>query len=309
MKAVRIHAYGSPDVLTYEEAPRPKPGPGEVLVRVSATSVNPFDCAVRAGYMQSYFNYSLPLIPGTDVAGVIEEKGEGVSGLSVGDHVYARAGVYRDGANAEYVLAMAGDVALKPRSLDDAHAAAMPHVTLTAWQALIEMAELSKGQTVLIHGAAGGVGHIAVQLAKSRGARVIGTSSTHLDFLEELGVDQVVDHSRTRFESVVKDVDVVLDLIGSDTQERSWAVLKPGGFLISTIQQPSEKTAAEYNVHPGMIASTPPIGKTLGEVAALVDAGKLKPVVSEVLPIKEIRKAHELIEGRHTRGKVVLQVM
>ena len=309
MKAVRIHAYGSPDVLTYEEAPRPKPGPGEVLVRVSATSVNPFDCAVRAGYMQSYFNYSLPLIPGTDVAGVIEEVGEGVDDFSVGDHIYARAGVYRDGANAEYVLAMAGDVARKPVSLDDVHAAAMPHVTLTAWQGLIEMAHLSNGQTVLIHGAAGGVGHIAVQLAKSRGARVIGTSSTHLDFLEELGVDQVVDHSRTRFESVVKDVDVVLDLIGSDTQERSWAVLKPGGFLISTIQPPSEKTAAEHKVRRGMVASTPPIGKTLGEVAALVEAGKLKPVVSEVLPIKEIRKAHELVEGRHTRGKLVLQVM
>ena len=259
--------------------------------------------------MQSYFNYNLPLIPGTDLAGVIEELGEGVSGLSVGDHVYGRAGVYRDGANAEYALAMASDVALKPASLDDAHAAAMPHVTLTAWQGLIEMADLSEGQTVLIHGAAGGVGHIAVQLAKSRGAKVIGTSSTHLDFLKELGVDQVVDHSKTRFESVVKDVDVVLDLIGSDTQERSWAVLKPGGILISTIQQPSEKTAAEYNVRQGMITSTPPIGKTLGEVAALVDAGKLKPVVSEVLPIKEIRKAHELVEGRHTRGKVVLQVM
>lgn len=309
MKAVRIHSYGGPDVLSYEEAPRPKPGAGEVLIRVSATSVNPFDCAVRAGYLGSYFNYNFPLVIGTDVSGVVEETGEGVTNFSAGDKVYARAGVYRDGANAEYVVASATDVAFKPKSLDDQHAAALPHVTLAAWQGLIEMANLSKGQTVLIHGAAGGVGHIAVQLAHLRGANVIGTSSTHLDYLEELGVDQVIDYSKTRFETVAENVDVVLDLVGGDTQERSWAVLKPGGILLSTLQAPSEKTAAEHNVRQGMISSSPPIGKTLTELATMIDAGQIKPKVSEVLPLQDIRKAHEIIEGKHVSGKLILQVM
>lgn len=309
MKAVRIHSYGGSNVLSYEEAPRPKPGSGEILIRVSSTSVNPFDCAVHSGYVTSYFNYNLPLVSGSDVSGMVEETGEGVTKFSEGDQVYARAGVFRDGAHAEYVLALESDVAFKPKSLDHTQAAALPHVTLAAWQALVELANLTKGQTVLIHGAAGGVGHVAVQLAKARGARVVGTSSTHLDFLEELGVDQVIDYSKTSFETAVDDVDVVLDLIGGDTQERSWGVLKPGGILVSTLQQPSEETAAKHNVRQAMVISTPPIGETLTAVAGMADAGTIKPTVSAVLPLKDIRKAHDLLEGRHTRGKIILQVM
>lgn len=183
MKAVRIHAYGGRDVLCYEEAPRPIPGEGEVLIRVIASSVNPFDCAVRAGYVTSYFNYTLPLIIGTDASGVIEEVGAGVTDFAPGDEVYSRAGVYRDGANAEYVVVSAGDVAFKPKTIDHQHAAALPHVTLTAWQALIEVAKLAPGQKVLIHAAAGGVGHIAVQLSKILGATTIGTASVNLEHL------------------------------------------------------------------------------------------------------------------------------
>ena len=174
MKAVRIHAYGGPDVLAYEDAPRPTAGDGEVLIRVQATSVNPFDVAVRAGYLDGYFHYKLPLVLGSDVSGVIEAVGAGVTGFAPGDAVYARGGVFRDGANAEYVVVFATDVATKPPSLDHLHAAALPHVTLTAWQALFEQAQLSAGQTVLIHGAGGGVGHIAVQagpLARRKGDR------------------------------------------------------------------------------------------------------------------------------------------
>src|SRR5215207_10248902 len=198
-----IHCYGDRDVLVCEEVECPTPGPGEVLIRVHASTVNPFDAAARTGYLDSYFHYSFPLIMGTDVSGVIEQLGEGVTGFSVGDSVYTRVGVYKDGANAEYALAYAADVATKPQSLDHIHAAALPHVTLTAWKALFDIAELSEGQTVLIHGAAGGVGHMAVQLAKLRGARVIGTSSQHADFLHELGVDEVIDYSTTAFEDVV----------------------------------------------------------------------------------------------------------
>ena len=309
MKAVHIHDYGGVDVLHYEEAARPTPGAGEVLIRVHATTINPFDCAVRAGYMGQYFNYTFPLILGTDVSGVVEEVGAGVTDVSPGDVVYTRAGVYKDGAYAEYVLAFAADVVTKPQSLDHIHAAALPHVTLTAWQGLIEFADPSAGQTVLIHAAAGGVGHIAVQLAKWRGAKVIGTASINLPFLEELGVDQAIDYSETAFEDVVKDVDVVLDLLGGETQQRSWQVLKPGGLLLSTVQPPSQETALAHGVRQRMIGTAPPIRKVLTEAAKMVDAGQLKPFVSAVLPLHEIQKAHEMIEGRHTRGKIVIQVV
>jgi NADPH:quinone reductase-like Zn-dependent oxidoreductase len=221
MKAVRIHEYGATDVLRYEDAPRPSPGEGEVLMRVYATTVNPFDCAVRAGYLSDYFDYTLPLILGSGVSGLIEEVGAGVTNFAHGDEVYARAGVTRDGANAEYVVVPASDVAAKPRSLDHLHAAALPHVILTAWQALIEEAHLAPGQTVLIHGAAGGVGHVAVQLAQLHGAKVIGTASINLDLLWELDVDEAINYAETPFETVVRDVDVVLDTVGNDTQQRS----------------------------------------------------------------------------------------
>jgi len=309
MKAVHIHDYGGLDVLHYEDAPRPTPGAGEVLIRVHATTINPFDCAVRAGYMGQYFNYTFPLILGTDVSGVVEGVGEGVTDVAPGDVVYTRGGIYRDGAHAEYVLALAADVVPKPESLDHVHAAALPHVTLTAWQGLIEFADLSAGQTVLIHAAAGGVGHVAVQLAKWRGAKVIGTASVNLPFLEELGVDEAIDYSTTPFEDVVRDVDVVLDLLGGETQQRSWKVLKPGGILLSTVQPPSQEIAQAHGVRQRMIGTAPPVRKVLTEAAKMVSEGQLKPFVSAVLPLHDIRKAHEMIEARHTRGKIVLQVV
>jgi len=308
MKAVRIHSYGGADVLTYEDAPRPTAGDGEVLVRVHATSVNPFDCAVRAGYMSAYLNYTLPVILGTDVSGIVEEVGSGVTTFKRGDSVYARGGVTRDGAYAQYAVAPASDVAAKPASLDHIHSAAIPHATLTAWQALFGLANLTKGQTVLIHGAAGGVGHLAVQLAKWRGAKVIGTASRNLDFVRGLGVDEAIDYSTTPFENAVSNVDVVLDTVGGDTQQRSWQVLRPGGILVSTIQAPPEETAKAHGVRGAFVFSTPPIGEVLTEVATLADTGKIKPEVSAVLPLQEVRKAHQMVEAGHTRGKIVLQV-
>ncbi|MDQ3005629.1 MAG: NADP-dependent oxidoreductase [Chloroflexota bacterium] len=279
-----------------------------ILIRVHATSVNPFDCAARSGYLTSYFNYNFPLILGTDASGTIEEVGAGVTNFAPGDSVYARAGVTRDGAYAEYVTVPATDVAAKPKSIDHIHAATLPHVTLTAWQALIEVAKLSEGQTVLIHAAAGGVGHIAVQLSKIRGAKTIGTASVNLDRLQEIQVDETIDYSMAAFEDSVRDVDVVLDLVG-----RYAAALMgshaAGGILIATVQPPSEETAAAHGVRQHFVQTTPPIGEVLTEVAALVDSGQLKPHVSAVLPLHEIQKAHEMIEARHTRGKIVLQVV
>ena len=309
MKAVRIHAYGGVDVLSYEDVPRPEPGDSELLIRVHATSVNPFDCAVRAGYLAAYFNHTLPLILGTDVSGVVEQVGPGVTAFQPGDEVYGRTGVVRDGAYAEYALLAETDVAAKPRSLDHRHAAALPHVSLTAWQALFELGDLQAGQTVLIHGAAGGVGHVAVQLAKWRGAKVIGTSSRNGDYLHQLNVDQVIDYAVEPFELVARDVDVVLDTVGDVVQERSCMVLKPQGMLVSVIQAPSEELTARYNVRSAMVYSSPPIGQTLTQVAELVDSGRLVLHVSAVLPLQEVRQAHEMVEGRHTKGKLVLAVV
>lgn len=308
MKAVRIHSYGGREVLCFEDAPRPTPGEGEVLIRVIASSVNPFDCAVRSGYMNSYFKYNLPLVLGTDVSGVIDEVGAGVTDFVPGDEVYGRGGVVRDGSNAEYVVIAATDIAFKPKSIDHIHSAALPHVTLTAWQALVEVAKVAPGQTVLIHAAAGGVGHVAVQLSKILGAKTIGTASVNLEHLKELQVDESIDYSMSAFEDSVKDVDVVLDLVGGDTQQRSWAIMRPGGILIATVQPPSEETASSHGVRQHMVTAAPPINRVLTEVANLVDSGQLKPIISEILPLHEIARAHELIEGKHVHGKVVLEV-
>lgn len=309
MKAVRIHTYGGHDVLTVEEASRPTPREGEVLIRVYASSVNLFDIAVREGYLHPYFNYTFPLILGTDASGVVEEVGAGVGDFSPGDEVYTRAGVFLEGANAEYVRVPAANVARKPESLDHLHTAALPHVGLAAWYALVDLADLQAGQTVLIHGAAGGVGHIAAQLARQRGAKVIATASLNIGFLKELGVDEAIDYSSIPFEEVVKDVDVVLDLVGDDTQARSWKVLKPGGILVTSQTQPaSDEVAAAHGVRAGHVNNIPPMRATLTELAKLVDAGKIQPHVSTVLPLEEIRQAHQLIEGRHTQGKIALHI-
>jgi NADPH:quinone reductase-like Zn-dependent oxidoreductase len=308
MRAVRIHSYGDAGVLTIEDAPRPTPGEGEVLIRIFATSINPFDVALRSGYMAGMLNCTLPLIPGTDISGIVEEAGPGVTGFKPGDEVYARGGVTRDGAYAEYAVVPQTDVAAKPKSLDHVKSAALPHVALTAWQALYVLADLQPGQTVLIHGAGGGVGHVAAQLAKLRGAKVIGTASLNIDLVRELGVDQVIDYSATRFEDEVHDVDVVLDTIGGDTQERSWAVLKPGGILVSVIQPPSPEVAAAHGVRGAMVWTSPPIGEVLAAVAALSDAGQIKPHVSAVFSLEQIPDAHRLIENKHARGKIGVQV-
>lgn len=310
MKAARIHGYGGVEALVYEEAARPLVGDSEVLIRVHAAGVNPFDCAVRAGYVAGYFQHTLPMILGGDVSGVVEAVGEGVTEFAPGDEVYSRADLNRDGTYAEYVVVRASDVVRKPASLDHIHAAALPHVSLTAWGTLYDRANLAPGQTVLIHGAAGGVGHIAVQLAKLRGAKVIGTASTrNLDFLRELGVDEAVDYTAAPFEDVVQDVDVVLDTIGGDCQARSWQVLKPGGLLISIIQSPSEEEAAARGVRQEFATASYAVGPVMREITALVDSGQLKPTVSAVLPLDQAQRAHEMSESRHTRGKIVLQVI
>lgn len=252
--------------------------------------------------------YRFPLVLGWDVSGVVEAVGTGKKNYRAGDSVYAYVDLGRGGGYAEYIVAKEREISLKPKSLSHTEAAALPLAALTAWQALFDYAQLSAGQTVLIHGAAGGVGTFAVQLARWKGARVIGTASArNHEFLRKLGADQVIDYNTTKFEEVVKDVDVVFDMIGGDTQERSWAVLKKGGMLVSIVQPPSAQRAAEFGVRRADLLVEPNAAQ-LAQLTALIEAGRLKPVVQTVLPLTEVRKAHEMSESGHTRGKIVLQV-
>lgn len=307
MKAVRFHEYGGPDVLHYEDAPRPEPGPGEALVRVKAAGVNPIDWKIRQGWLAKSSPRPLPTIPGWDVAGVVERVGPGVAGVKSGDEVYTRPDTSHDGGYAQYVVVKAADLAPKPRTLDFVHAAAVPLAALTAWQAL-DAAGLASGQTILVHGASGGVGSFAVQLAKVRGAYVYATASgPHAQAVRELGADRVIDYTREKFEDIVHDADAVLDTIGGDTQERSWQVLKPGGVLVSTVGQPSPDKARQHGVRAtGMLANTDPA--QLREIARLIDQGRVKPLVSDVLPLADASRAHALSQSGHAGGKIVLEV-
>jgi NADPH:quinone reductase-like Zn-dependent oxidoreductase len=302
MRAVRAHAYGGVDVLQFEEAPRPQPGAGEVLIRARAASVNPIDWKFRAGYLKDFVPVSFPFTPGRDVSGVVESVGSGVTKMKSGDEVYALT----NGTYAEYVVAKETDVALKPKSIDHAQAAAIPLGALTAWQALFEKAKVARGQKVLIHAAAGGVGGFAAQLAKWKGAHVVGTGSNEAT-LRQLGVDQPIDYRKVRFDDAVTDVDAVLDTIGGETQQRSWKVLKRGGILISIVAPPSAEEAARVGAR-GELLLTHASGAQLTEIAQLVDAGHLKPVVASVLPLAEARRAQEISESGHAQGKIVLQI-
>lgn len=307
MKAIRMHSYGGPDVLAFEDVPRPKASAGEVLVHISAAGVNPIDWKIRSGYVKEMFPVQFPWIPGLDVSGVVEEAGANVADIKAGDAIYGMLS-FRSGGYAEYVAAQVSDLAPKPKSLDFIQAAALPLVSLVAWQTLFDTAHLSPGQTVLIHGASGGVGHMAVQLARWKGAKVIGTASArNAQFLKELGADRVIDYRSTKFEDVVHDADIVLDLIGGDTQQRSWKVLKKGGILISTVGVSSPEEAAKYGVRAVSFLSQPN-GNELRQIGRLIDEGVVKPVVSTVLPLKEAAKAHEMSQSGHVRGKIVLKV-
>lgn len=306
MKAVRIHEYGGPEVLRYEDVPRPEPAADEVLVRIHAAGVNPIDWKVREGHIPSY---SLPLILGWDLSGVVEAAGSATADFKVGDEVYTAADREHIGSYAEYVTIPESQLAIKPKSIDHIHAAGVPLAALTAWQAIFEKADLSAGQTVLIHGAAGGVGHYAVQFAKWKGAKVIGTATGEgVDIVRDLGADEVIDYKQKRFEDEVHDVDVVLDVIAGETQERSWRVLKKGGILVSTLGISSPEAASEHGVRAEAVYRHADAGQ-LKQIAELIDDGHVAPVVETVLPLAEARRAHEISQSGQAHGKIVLRVI
>jgi NADPH:quinone reductase-like Zn-dependent oxidoreductase len=333
MKAVRQHAFGGPEVLQYEEAPMPELNPGEVLVRVHAVGVNPPDWYLRDGYKMLPPEWqppvSFPLILGTDISGVIAAVADDVSGFAVGDEVFSMvrfptglAGGSR--AYAEYVSVPAEEVARKPAGVDHVQAAAAPMSLLTAWQFMIELGHdvqnplqpnrhepvPLEGKTVLVNGAAGGVGHFAVQLAKWRGARVIAVASgEHTAMLRDLGADQIIDYTQTAAEDVVRDIDLVIDAVGGPTSGRFLRTLKRGGALFPVF--PLGFSGSDEAEKLGVTVSSTQVrssGAQLTELARLLDAGTIRAVIDSTFPLAEARKAHERAAAGHIRGKIVLTV-
>src|SRR6266496_6711088 len=310
MKAVRLHGRGGPDHLVYEDSPQPHAGVGEVLVRVYATGVIANELKWDVTYQTKAGNPRALPIPGRDFSGVVEAVGHGVTTLAPGSEVYAMLDYCCDGAEAEFTIALPNELAPKPGTLDHVQAAAVPLSALTAWQGLFEHARLAAGQTILIHGAAGGVGVFAVQLARWAGAQVIATASArNRDFLRELGANEIIDYTTTRFEEVVKRVDLVFDLVGGDTLVRSWQVVKPGGVLVSVVSpRPSFAEAKAHGVRPVWFI-VEPNRQQLIQIGALIDAGQVRPIIETILPLSQASQAYEQGARGHTRGKIVLRVV
>ena len=308
MKAIRMHTQGGPELLAYEDAPKPALQPGDALVRVIATSITKTELTWDETYRDCDGRPRIPTIPGHEFAGIVDALAPEAAGVGVGDAVYALASFCRNGSAAEFIAIRAADLAPKPHSLNFEQAAAVPLAGLTAWQALFDHAQIEKGERVLIHGAAGGVGTYAVQLASWKGAEVIATAAAKdHNFLGELGASEVIDYTQERFEEKVEDVDVVLDNVAGETQQRSWGVLRRGGILISTVGPVAAEKAASLGVR-GAFFIVEPNRTQLIEMGHLIDKGTLRVVVRTVLPLARAREAFEQGLAGHGRGKIVLQV-
>ncbi|MGC2353228.1 MAG: NADP-dependent oxidoreductase [Candidatus Udaeobacter sp.] len=308
MKAIVLHEYGGPEVLKYEHALRPEPKEDQILVRVIAAGVNPVDGMIRSGMFAKHEKAAFPMILGGDIAGVVENVGNKIAKFKTGDPVFAYLSLKNGGGYAEYALATEREAAPKPKSLTYVEAAAVPIVALTAWQALVDTAKLSAGQTVLIHGGSGGVGTFAIQIARARGAKVIATASTaNQHLLKELGADIAVDYTKQKFEDLAKDVDVVLDSVGKDTLARSYGVVKKGGFIVSIVARLDQAELDKHGIH-GATLSVDPNSEELAEIGKLIDEKKIKVIVSQTFPLSEAVKAQEQAATGHTRGKIVLKV-
>jgi len=308
IKAIVVHEFGGPEVLKSEDVPKPEPKENEILVRVIAAGVNPVDDGLRSGHYSKYFGPKPPFTPGGDIAGVVEKIGAKITKFKAGDAVYAYLDLDRGGGYAEYTVTNEKEAAPKPKSLTFEEAAATPIVALTAWQALVDTAKLSAGQTILIHGGSGGVGSFAIQIAKAKGAKVYATASTaNQDFLKQLGADVAIDYTKQKFEDVAKDVDVVLDCVGKDTLQRSYGVVKKGGFLVTIVARPDSSELEKHGIH-GSSLSVAPNSHELTEITKLIEEKKIKVIVSQTFPLSDAAKAQEQAATGHTRGKIVLKV-
>jgi NADPH:quinone reductase-like Zn-dependent oxidoreductase len=307
MKAVRVHKFGSPEVISIDDLPKPQPGRGEVVVRVKAAGIGPWDGLIRSG--KSVPPHPLPLTLGSDLSGEVDSIGAGVENLKIGDEVFGVTNERFTGAYAEYAVARAAMLAPKPKRLNHTHAASVPVVAVTAWQMVFDCAQLSSGEAVLVHGGAGNVGGYAVQLAKRAGAVVIATASVENDsYVRRLGADGVIDYRVRRFEERVKEIDAVLDTVGGETLDRSYGVLKRGGIVVSSATQPSKEKAEHYGVR-AVFFLVQVTTERLTMIGEMLDAGALQSEVGEVLWLDEARRGHEMIEGApHRRGKIVIKV-
>lgn len=303
MQAIQLQNYGGPDVLVLQQAPRPEPNADQVLIRLKAAGVNPADWKMRAGLYKQFMQLNFPWTPGLDGSGIVEAVGSNVTALKEGDEVYGIV----SGGYAEYALALASDVQPKPASLTFEQAAALPVGALTAWGAVIDTANVEAGQRVLVHGAAGGVGGYAVQLARWKGAQVTGTASAkNLKYVRSLGAEDVINYNTTRFETVLHDLNVVIDTVGGDLPERSFQVLRPGGVFVTVAARLPEDVGKAQNiraVNAGRASSD-----KLKQISELVEAKQLRPEVGEVFPFAEARQAQELSQTGHGRGRILLQI-
>ena len=307
MKAARVLQFGPPNVIENDDLPQPEPAAGQLLVRVKAAGVGPWDALIREG--KSGVQETLPLILGSELSGIVDTIGPGVSGFRQGDEVYGATNEQFTGGYAEYALPLAKMMAPKPKTLNFIQAASAPVVSVTAWQMLFDYAHATAGQTVLIHGGAGNVGAYAVQLAHQAGLHVVATaSSADLEYVKHLGAERVVDYKIERFEESVTEVDVVLDTLGGDMQQRSFRVLKPGGILVSVVSPVPETTRKRYGIRAAFFFVDVTTAR-LNTITELFDSGKLVTDVGTVLPLEEARVAHEMLGGApHKRGKIVLSV-
>ncbi len=307
MRAVRIHQFGGSTEMKLEEITIPEPSDGEVLIKVVAAGVNPIDWKIREGYLAEVISHTLPLTLGWDFSGEIVSLGKNTGKWSIGDEVYARPDFSKNGSYAEYIVVSEDEISAKPKTLSWQKAAAVPLVTLTAWQALKDIGAVKQWDRVLIHAGAGGVGIAAIQLAKQAGATVYTTSSTNnIEFLKELGADEVIDYTQEDF-SKLENLDIVLDTIGGEVLEKSWVTLKKGASLISIAEVPNEELAAKYDVRASFcfVQANP---EQLSEISNLIDSGNIKVEIDSVYRLEDIAAAHDKSESGHTRGKIVIQV-
>ena len=309
MKTVRIHEYGNADVLQFEELPVPKIEADELLIKIHAASVNPVDWMVREGYMKDMHLHKLPLTLGQDFSGTVEKIGSSVKGFNVGDKVFGRPSIEKDGSYAEYIEVKASEVALMPKTINYDEAATLPVAGTTAWETLINRAKIKSGQRVLILGSSGGVGSLAVQIAKNKGCYVIGTTSNvNLDFVRSLGANEVIDYTSQDFSQRFNDIDVVLDTIGGENQNKAFKVLKRGGILVTTVGKPSQELADQYGVRCESV-SVGPNAHILNELRSLIEMGQIHPVVDKVFRLEDAKQAQNYSQSGKARGKIVLEVL
>lgn len=308
MRAVRIHQYGGTETLKLENITKPKINDDDILIAVRSAAINPVDWKIREGYLQAFIPYELPVTLGWDVAGIVVEVGSKVSEFNVGDEVFSRPNIARDGSYADYIAVKADEAVLKSPKLSFSEAAALPLAGITAWQCLVDVANVQPGQRVLIHAGAGGVGHLAIQIAKAKGATVIATASAaNQDLLINLGADQAVDYAKSSLKEQIEPVDIVVDTMGGDVQKHSWELLKENGILVSVVDQPDEELAQAHNARAAFVFIEPS-SRILKELNSLVEADLLKPLIEHHFTLETIVDAHLQSQSGRTRGKIVIDV-